>query len=92
MSKGKGLAKAKITEMMEQMDDIISSGYGWAKWHENELTKLFEPLKKSDRKKVFAAYYGQELPEGTTGEELTFMAKVCGVKKLSVDISYLEDD
>ena len=92
MSKGKSLAAAKVQEMMDQMDDIISSGYGWAKWHEKQLSELFEPLSIAARKQVFKSYYGGELPEGTTGEELEFMAKLCGIKKLAINISELEDE
>lgn len=86
MAKGKSLYRAKLEDMMEQMDDIISSGCGWSAWHRKELTKLFEPLTKKARKEVFNAYYAEDLPEGVTETELKFMAKLCNVKKLTMNL------
>lgn len=92
MAKGKSLEQAKLQEIIETLDDIISSGYGWSGWHQKQLTKLLEPLTLKARHQVFDKYYGEELPEGVTETELKFMAKLCGVKKLTIDFSQLEDE
>ena len=67
-----------MQNLKDTVDDIISSGYGWSEWHEEQLTELFEDTNEARRKKFIKAYYNDsEYPaEGATYEEIQFMSNM----------------
>ena len=78
-----------IDNVMEEMDDILSSGYGsdLMKFHKTELTKLISPLTDEEKKDVWELYTSNsdDWDEwGISMEEVKFVGKLCGVKKIKI--------
>lgn len=73
--------KYSVKGLIEQADDIISSGMGdFSEWHRKQLTELFKDVPQKKRKKFVKKYYeGDSAPEGCTSEELQFMSNMLNV-------------
>lgn len=72
--------------IQEQIDDIMSSGMGgMGNWHESQLTELFEPLSKEDKREVFELYVENMVEcEGWELEEINVIGKLCGVDNIKL--------
>jgi len=67
-------------KFIDDMTDIVSSGYGWSGWHEDQLTVLFDTIGNETLANWLEAFYNQPygVEEGVTGIELNFIAKYLG--------------
>ena len=70
----------KIREALDQVDDILSSGYGddLSSWHEEELTELAKSLNKAEKAELFQEYVRTLDPACCIEGELEVMSELFG--------------
>ena len=83
------MTERRMQNLKDEMDDIVSSGYGWSKWHRDELTEMVvkEGLKTEEKQELFQAYYNNGPTDGLTMEELTFAAKLFEVDLKTISVA-----
>lgn len=67
-------------EFTDTFVDIVSSGYGFGEWQQEQLGELFAPMDKKILAEWLEAIYNQPygVEEGVNGEELNWVAKYLG--------------
>lgn len=79
----------KLEEVLECLDDIMSSGQGdeLTDWHKSEVEEMFKEheLTANELKKVVKAYYSGDT-FGMSIDELKWMMGICGVSSFTIKI------
>ena len=68
-------------DFADQMDDILSSGYGGelSDWHKEQLKELFAQIHPDLLKEYVKTFYTTNSTEGVTDEEIAFVCEQTGL-------------